>query len=146
MSEICTSKIIEAPAEAVWALLADFGNIEAWWPNDGDIRIEQVEVEGHGIGMVRHIKNAGVEKRVSERLDYLDPPTMTWMLSIVGTRPLGITAYVAIGRITPLALDHCRLDYRVYVTTEPGREKRVEQALRFTWGVMFSALEAAARA
>jgi len=146
MPESGTSRTMEASAEAVWSLLADFGNIEAWWPKDGKIRIEEVRVEGNGIGTVRHIKNVGVESPVSERLDYLDPAAMTWMLSIVGQRPAGITAYVAIGQLTPLTPNRCRVDYRCYVTTEPGKEQRIEDVLRYTWTIMFDGLEAAAKA
>jgi uncharacterized protein YndB with AHSA1/START domain len=144
MPEITTRRDIEAPAEAVWSLLADFGNIAAWWPKDARIRIEKVDVEGEGVGTVRYIKNQGVAKVVSERLDFLDPDTMTWILSIVGDRPPGIIAYVAIGQLFPLGPDRCRADYRCYVTTEPGLEKRMEEILRLTWSVMFSGLESAA--
>jgi uncharacterized protein YndB with AHSA1/START domain len=145
MPEITTSREIEAPAAAVWSLLADFGSIAAWWPRDGKIRIAEVEVQGEGIGMIRHIRNEGVDKAVSERLDYLDPDTMTWILSIVGDRPPGISAYVAIGQLVPLGPARCRADYRCYVTSGAGMEKRVEHILRFTWSVMFEGLEQAAR-
>lgn len=145
MPEITTSREIEAPAAAVWSLVADFGGIANWWPRDGKIRIAEVAVEGAGIGMIRHIRNEGVDKAVSERLDYLDPGTMTWILSIVGDRPTGISAYVAIGQLVPLGPARCRADYRCHVTSVAGTEPRVEHILRFTWSVMFEGLEQAAR-
>jgi uncharacterized protein YndB with AHSA1/START domain len=145
MPEITTSLEMEAPAEVIWSLLADFGNIAAWWPRDGRIRIERVVVQGEGIGTIRHIKNEGVDKVVSERLDFLDPETMTWILSIVGDRPPGIIAYVAIGRLIPLGSARCRADYRCYLTTDSGLEARIEKVLRHTWAEMFEGLESCAK-
>lgn len=146
MPIISASATIESSADAVWSLLADFGNIEAWWPTDGKIRIERVECEGEGVDMVRHVHNFGVPGPVSERLDLIDPATMTLILSIVGDRPGGITAYVTTGTVTAEGPRRCRLDYRAHVTTEPGREERVEKNIRATWAEMFDGLgKAAAR-
>jgi len=141
MPEISTSEIIEAPADSVWALLADFPEIQAWWPADGGIRIERVVCEGEGIGMIRHVYNAGVRSPVSERLDFLDPESRILMLSIVGNRPGGITAYVATARIVELDAGRCQVDY-ANVTTEPGREAKVVNDIRFTWSLMFKGLRA----
>jgi len=142
MPEISTSEIIDAPAGSVWALLADFPKIEAWWPADGDIRIERVVCEGEGVGMVRHVYNAGVKSPVSERLDLLDPESRILMLSIVGDRPGGITAYVATARVVELEPGRCRVDYRANVTTAPGMEAKVMKNIRFTWTLMFKGLRA----
>lgn len=144
MPEISASELIDASAERVWALLADFPHIRAWWPTDGAILIERVECEGDGIGMLRHVFNVGVKGCVSERLDLLDPESRTLMLSIVGDRPAGITAYVATARVVELVPGRCRVDYRANVTTEPGREAKVERDIRFTWSVMFRGLRAKA--
>lgn len=145
MAEITTTENLAAPADAVWRLLADFGAIERWWPKDGAVRIESVRIEGEGIGMVRHIQNAGVPQPVSERLDYIDPSKRTLVLSIIGERPPGITAYVAEGRVEALDGASCRMHYRALVTTEPGLEEAVRKGLLKTWSRMFRGLEAAAR-
>jgi uncharacterized protein YndB with AHSA1/START domain len=144
MAEIRVSAVIKAPAEAVWQLLEDFGNIQRWWPADGPIRIEHIEVEGQGVGMIRHIQNHGARHRVSERLDFIDPATRTLVLSIVGTRPGAITAYVAEGRVVEIDATSCRIDYRALVTTTPGREDQVREGLMKTWKIMFAGLESAA--
>lgn len=145
MAEVTLSAELEAPAAAVWELLADFGNIQRWWPDDGPILIERVDIEGSGIGMIRHIYNKGVKGCISERLDLLDPATRTWLLSIVGTRPRGMTAYVAEGHLVELGPGRCRIDYRANVTSEAGREEQVRKGLLFTWPLMFRGLEQAAQ-
>jgi hypothetical protein len=145
MPEIVTTQDLAAPADTVWRLLADFGAIERWWPQDGPTPIESVSIEGDGIGMVRHIQSVGVPRPVSERLDYLDPASRTLILSIIGIRPPGITAYVAEGRIEAIDASSCRMHYRALVTTEPGLEDQVRKGLLKTWARMFRGLEAAAR-
>ena len=146
MPEVKVSQVLDAPADAVWRLLADFGAIKRWWPDDGSAPIETVEVAGDGVGMIRHIQNRGAPSAVSERLDLLDPATRTIVLSIVGTRPMGITAYVAEGRVSDAGPGRCRIDYRALVTTDPGREEQVRKALLKTWSLMFRGLETCARA
>jgi len=148
MPELFAQADFAAPAEQVWALLADFGNIQAWWPREGALQIERVEREGEGIGMVRHIYNQGVPQCASERLDLLDPQTFTLVLSIVGQRPGGITAYVATSRLIPQGEHACRMEHRALVTTVPGREQAVERFLRQAYALMFAGLQAgtAARA
>lgn len=63
---------IGASRDIIWGLLMDFGNIEAWWPKNGPVHIERVEIEGSGPGMVRYMHNAGFDNPVAERLDDLD--------------------------------------------------------------------------
>ena len=142
--EIRVSAEFAAPADSIWQLLADFGNIRGWWPDDGPIRIEDVQVEGQGVGMIRHILNQGARHRVSERLDFLDPTSRTLVLSIIGTRPGGITAYIAEGHIVELDATRCRMDYRALVTTTPGREQQIRDGLGKTYEMMFAGLQAAA--
>ena len=145
MPEVTASKVLEASADAVWRLLEDFGAIQRWWPVDISVPIEQVVLEGHGVGMIRHIHNRGAAHAVSERLDFIDPPSRTLVLSIVGTRPKGITAYVAEGHVTDLGDGRCRIDYRALVSTAPGLEEPIRLALLKTWALMFRGLEEAAR-
>jgi uncharacterized protein YndB with AHSA1/START domain len=142
--EIRVSAELAAPADSIWQLLADFGNIQRWWPDDGAIRIEDVQIEGQGVGMIRHILNTGGRHRVSERLDFIDPASRTLALSIIGTRPSGITAYLAEGHIVELDATRCRMDYRALVTTTPGREEQIRAGLGKTYETMFAGLQAAA--
>lgn len=145
MPEVTASQLLEAPADAVWQLLEDFGAIQRWWPTDVSMPIERVDVDGEGIGMIRRILNRGAAHTVDERLDFIDPVERRLVLSIVGQRPAGITAYLGEGRITEIDGNRCRMDYRALVTTSPGLEAAVSKALQKTWALMFRGLESAAR-
>jgi hypothetical protein len=78
-------------------------------------------------------------------LDLLDHATRTIVLSIVGLRPPGLTAYVAIGRLTEIDAASCRLDYSALITTDAGREERVRAGVLKTWSLMVQGLETGAR-
>lgn len=145
MPEITSSYVLAVPAEPVWRLLADFGAIQEWWPTTGPLQIDHVQIEGQGVGMIRHVYNKGIPRPVSERLDLLDQASRTIVLSIVGQRPPGITAYVAIGRLTEIDTASCRLDYRALITTEEGREERVRDGVLKTWSIMIQGLGNGAR-
>lgn len=144
MYRIETSQEFAAAPDALWDLLQDFAHIERWWPDhDPAVQIERVELEGEGIGMTRHIYNNGYPEPVSERLDALDPESMSYTLSIVGKAPVGITRYQAIGRVEPLAADRCRLNYRSEFETASGRPDDADAWLRTAYGLMFAGLAAA---
>ena len=146
MPIVTTTYELAAPADAVWRLLEDFGAIDRWWPTDGPAPIEHVVVEGSGVGMIRHIRNRGMPHAVSERLDFIEASSRTWMLSIVGDRPLGLTGYVAEGQLQELAPDRCRIDYRAHFSVAADREDSVRKALLKSWTLMFQGLERAANA
>ncbi|MCO6056891.1 SRPBCC family protein [Pseudomonas sp. MOB-449] len=130
-----------APAELLWELLADFADIQRWWPTDDEaVMIERVELEGEGVGLIRHIFNRGFPAPVSERLDYQDAAGMIYRLSIVGARPAGLIAYQATGRVEPLADGGCRLHYHGEFQTQPGCEGDAELFLRGAYGLMFKGL------
>jgi len=145
MPEVTANQELAASADAVWRLLEDFGAIQHWWPTDVSAPIERVTLEGQGVGMIRHIHNRGAAHAVSERLDFIEPASRTLVLSIVGTRPLGITAYVAEGHVIDLGDGRCRMDSRALVSTAPGLEEKAQRAVLKTWALMFRGLEAAAR-
>lgn len=145
MAELNASAIIDGDLEQVWALLADFGNIEAWWPREGKVVIDHVVVEGAGPGMIRHIYNRGASAPVSEQLVLLDPAAKVLILSIVGQRPGGMTAYLATSRLTALEGGRCRIEHHAHVTAEAGREQVVESFLYKAYELMFAGLNSAVR-
>ncbi len=146
MTSIEAQHDYRVPPQQLWDLIADFGNIEAWWPSGGAVKIERVELEGEGIGMVRHIYNEGMPAPVSERLDHLDPAGLTWRLSIVGDKPAGLLQYQATGRIKVLDDGRSRVEYRGEFETEAGAENQAREFLQGAYALMFNGLEQATAA
>lgn len=124
-------------------MLEDFGNIESWWPSDGDVRIKEVVLEGSGVGMVRHMYNAGRSAPISEKLDFLDPDSRTLKLSVVGQRPAGLLCYQATGQVREVDARRCRLQYHSEFEVESGREAEAREFLLGAYALMFAGLEAA---
>lgn len=144
MLQIRTHHDFNAPSRVLWDYLQDFANIERWWPKDVPaVQIERVVIEGEGIGLVRHIYNKGFPTAVSERLDALDPESMTYRLSIVGDRPAGLVTYQATGHVEALGENRCRLNYESVFAVLPGREQEAEAFLRMAYDLMFQGLGAA---
>lgn len=144
MAIIEASREYTVDPQPLWELIADFGNIEAWWPESGAVKIQRVELEGEGIGMTRHIYNEGMPAPVSERLDALDPASWTWRLSIVGERPAGLVSYQATGTLEPLPSGGCRIAYRGEFEA-PGAEAQAREFLEGAYALMFDGLEQASR-
>jgi len=141
---IRTFHVFEASATKLWNLLADFGAIQQWWPTEGALTIERVELEGQGVGMIRHIFNRGATHQVSERLEQLDPAGRILKLSILG-RDSGRTPwYQATARIVDLATERCRLDYESEFRTPHGRENQTRDGILLAYRTMFSGLQNAA--
>ncbi len=141
MPLIEASHELSAKPQQIWDLIVDFGNIEAWWPTGGAVDIERVDLEGEGIGMTRHIYNVGMPAAVSERLDALDPESLSWKLSIVGDRPAGLTQYQATGSLEPLPQGGTRIHYRGEFETTPGNEEGARAFLLGAYALMFEGLE-----
>lgn len=143
MPQLNVSEAFNAPADRLWGLVRDFGNVEAWWLTDSPIKIDRVVQEGHGVGMTRHIYYVGVSTPLSERLDFLDDNARTYGLSIVGERMPGLLSYTARGVITETGVASCRLDYGAEIQTTPEKAAVVEKTLRFGLSQVIAGLRAA---
>jgi len=144
MFKIEASHEFNASADAAWDFLEDFGHIERWWPQDAEsIKIVRVELEGNGVGMVRHVYNAFMTAPVSERLDALDPRHKTLQMAIIGDRPAGLTFYQANGQVVALPGNRCRLDYAGEFTTQSGQPEEARAFLAEAYRLMFVGLTAA---
>jgi hypothetical protein len=102
MVEVRTERDFEVDAEALWAILADFGDIR-WIPG-----IERVDLEGEGVGMIRHVTAPGMPQ-LHERLDAIDHATMTLDYSLPAVAYLQVRNYRARARVVALAAGRCRL-------------------------------------
>lgn len=141
MHQIQVDYDFNAPAGALWALIEDFGNIQRWWPaGDPAAQIDRVVIEGSGVGQIRHIYNASFPDPLQERLDFIDPHTMTFKLSLVGKMPMDMTHYQATGYIESLPGNRCRLNYLGEFATGTGEREAAEAWLRAVYGLMYQGL------
>ena len=140
-----TYHVFDAAPSRVWALLADFGTIDRWWPTDGPLVIERVEVEGRGPGMVRHIFNRGARYPVSERLERLDSNERVLQLTILDRDSARPPWYEATARLIDLEDGRCRLDYESEFSPPRGRENPTRDGILAAYAAMFAGLENATR-
>jgi len=102
MIEVKVERVLEFSAQEVWALIADFGNV-SWVPG-----IEKVELEGEGVGMVRHL-TVPVFPQLHERLDAIDHEKMTLDYSIPAVAYIHLKDYRARAQVFELEGDRCRV-------------------------------------
>lgn len=88
MAEVRVKERLEVPAERLWALVADFGDV-SWMPGGG----VNVAVEGAGPGMTRTI--AMGERRIRERLESRDDARRTLVYTIPEGVPFPVKDYRA---------------------------------------------------
>ncbi|PLW84199.1 hypothetical protein CWI75_02305 [Kineobactrum sediminis] len=69
MYEFTVEKTLDAPLDKVWAVVADFANLD-WFAG-----AERVEKIGEGVGQVRRIFMPGSDQPVEEELLVLSPAT-----------------------------------------------------------------------
>lgn len=92
MATMTVSKRIAAPAEAVWAILADFASV-GWIPVAGEVR-----VEGEGPGMRRIIGGSGGTPTV-ETLLWVKPEQNALSYEITDS-PLSVSRFRAVVTVT----------------------------------------------
>ena len=102
MVEVRVERALEFGAQEVWAIIADFGNV-SWVPG-----IERVELEGEGIGMVRHL-TVPVFPQLHERLDAIDHEKMILDYSIPAVEFIHLKDYSARAQVSELEGGRCRL-------------------------------------
>ena len=95
---------IEAPLDAVWPILADFGGRGRYVPS------AQVErVEGEGVGCVRVIP--GPRGEVRERLEAFDAAGHAYSYRVLDGSPVNMRGYVSDLKVVAEGDGACRVDW-----------------------------------
>ncbi|MBQ0795326.1 SRPBCC family protein [Zhongshania sp.] len=110
MVETHLARELDIPAERVWALLEDFGDI-SWAPG-----IDKIELIGSGIGMTRRLHIKGIDP-IDEVLTAQDASTMSFAYDIPRGVPMPVTNYSANAKVTALDDGRCQIDW--YGRAEP---------------------------
>jgi len=106
MAEVVVRRRVAAPAERVFAVLADFAGLADLSP-----AIESCTVEGEGVGAVRTLRMAG-GLSLQERLESHDAAARRFSYSIIGENPLPFRDYLSTVTVEPDGADACRVDWR----------------------------------
>lgn len=128
---------LDFPAEQVWAVLEDYGNLEwAMGP-------PRVEIIGEGIGMVRRVLIEGMDP-IDEVLEAMDPADMSFAYSIPRGLPLPLTDYRSSARVEARADGCARVHWTCQCTpTDPGMtEADTERLMHDTYNSLLDSLAA----
>ncbi len=135
MAEVIVKEPIGASADAVWALVGDFGGLERWAQG-----IQRCEVEGEGVGAVRRLSIAGGLALV-ERLESYDGDARTFSYSIVGDTPLPFRDYLSTVRISESGDDACTLEWRGRFQPSEGAEDQARSIVQSIYTGSVAALK-----
>jgi carbon monoxide dehydrogenase subunit G len=128
---------IDAAADQVWELVADFGNLIKFWPPGG---LEKIEVEGEGVGMVRHIHTI-IGIVLSERLEMIDHEKRHLELTITGDLPADMQNYRAHGEVHETGPDSCRIEWTgTYQIPDPDAEAGARAFIEGAYTAMFTGI------
>ena len=116
MVEVQIEREFEFTAAAVWAVIADFGNV-SWVPG-----VEKVEVEGDGIGMIRHL-TVPVFPPLHERLEAVDHEKMSLEYSIPAVEYISVKNYRALAQVIELSPERCRVLWSCTAEAEGAPEE-----------------------
>ena len=92
MARVSVKQSLEFPAQQVWDLISDFGDV-SWLQG-----ISKSEVRGQGPGMVRVLR-VGESPPIEERLESLDAKSRTLCYTIPKNIPFPVSEYRATMRV-----------------------------------------------
>jgi hypothetical protein len=101
-TRICTSAVIDAPIEKVWAKVRDFNNLPEWHPKFSRSHIEG-GLPSDQVGCVRNFDIAGGGGTIRERLLALSDTEHYFRYCIL-TSPLPVKDYVAQLTLYPVTM------------------------------------------
>ena len=92
MARVSVKQSLGFPAQKVWELISDFGNV-SWIQG-----LSKAEVRGRGPGMVR-LLSVGDNPPIEERLESLDAKSRTLIYTIPKNIPFPVSEYRATMRV-----------------------------------------------
>lgn len=133
MIDVKIQKKLACPADKVWELLEDFGNL-SWSPG-----MDNVEVAGEGVGMVRKIIMSE-DFQIVERLESMDKAAMSFSYSFPEGCPLPVNNYLGGGKVHADDANSCTLEW--FCGGEPnGMEAaEVEEMLKGVYGDLLGSI------
>ncbi len=136
MIEVKLVREMNFPAQRVWAVLEDYGNME--WTGAPEFK-----VIGEGIGMIRQVIMPGLEP-IDEVLEMMDADNMTFSYSIVRGLPLPLTDYRSTARLEQLGDRSTRIYWSCQCTPtdDSMTDADVESLMQGVYNGLLDSLEA----
>ena len=134
MSKMTLRAKIDAPADAVWKTVRDFGGIGKFIAS-----VRACTVEGTGVGAVRTL-DFGEGPAIVERLEKLDDRDRSLAYSIVSS-PLPMEGYVSTMTIVALSQNRCELWWACVFTPKGATEAELEQIIEGVYAEGFDGLK-----
>lgn len=125
MIRVYTSSVIDAAAEAVWALIRDFNGLPKWHPGIAESRIEGNWASDR-VGCIRNfrLKDGGT---IREQLLALSDFDLQCVYSILES-PMGVENYVATLKLTPVTDGNRTFaEWSAEFDAPPSRERRLAE-------------------
>jgi hypothetical protein len=122
---VYTSSVIDAAAEAVWALIRDFNGLPKWHPGIAESRIEG-NWPSDRVGCIRNfrLKDGGT---IREQLLALSDFDLQCVYSILES-PMGVENYVATLKLTPVTDGNRTFaEWSAEFDAPPSRERRLAE-------------------
>ena len=135
MVEVSVEREFEFGADDVWAVFADFGNV-SWVPG-----VEKVELEGEGIGMIRHL-TVPVFPQLHERLETLDHENRVLEYSIPAVAYIEVKNYVARAHVIELEGDRCKVRMSCQAEADGVADERAAARTRTFYESMLTWIDA----
>jgi carbon monoxide dehydrogenase subunit G len=142
MHTFTVERTLDAPLPAVWAVLADFCNLD-WYAG-----AERVEAVGEGIGQIRRLFIPGMEAPVEEQLLVLDGEAHRLEYQVLEGGMNIMRDYRVVASLDDAGEGRTRARWDAAfsgVTVEGVRPEDMVGAMQDVYGTMAEAIAAAAR-
>jgi len=140
MFEVTVSAEIEASADQLWAIVADFGNVD-WMQG-----VSRCEVKGEGPGMVRGIFVAEDGPRLNEVLEFVDTEARRIGYTIPENVPMPVTDYHSEMAVVDLGNGRSRLDWTCKAEPDGVEVEAAKTVVEGMYGVLVGWVKAHAEA
>ena len=131
--KLIVTRNINVPAEKVWNVLEDFGNMG--WLNMADISIEVI---GEGIGMVRRVSLNG--QYIDERLESMDKQAGLLTYSIEECELFPFKNYLAQMTVEKINEFECKMTWMSDFEEGNMPKEEAESMMTFNYNTMLDSL------
>ena len=138
-TEVVYEQDLNAPLEALWGKVADFGSLHEWVVNGEQ---SNMTTTGEGVGMVRDFWLPGMGD-VQHRMEELDETAHRMTYSLTKGHPLGMANYAISIELTPRDGGGTHITWTGWFTADDGADlEAMGERLKQAYGDMSDRLDA----